>query len=95
MPASLRPSSSPNFSEAGFTMDADFRAALADMIERQTNITGQMVEALGVIDDELSARARDIADLRDELHALANRVESLTRALGDGGHLHSAKVRAR
>jgi uncharacterized coiled-coil protein SlyX len=36
---------------------------------------------MGVVNDQVAALWADNAELRDELHAVANRVESLTRAV--------------
>lgn len=60
---------------------------------------GLQLEALGSVREYLVLDLDDsrktweaIAELRDELHALANRVENLTRRLADDGREHSRRV---
>jgi cytochrome c556 len=60
----------------------DLFGDVANALESQGRLNDSFTRAFETFTDALEDVWQDNADLRDELHALANRVEALTRAVG-------------
>jgi hypothetical protein len=62
--------------------------AIDTMIAAMDRANEAMAQALGVIGEH----SEEIAELRENDAALSHRLEGLTRAITDGGGLHSVKA---
>ena len=70
---------------------------LGDVLERQSELNLAVGKALQAVALTADLHESEMAELRDEVLALANRVESLTRSVAVGfknvsNELHSVKV---
>jgi len=62
------------------------------ILQSQDAINGKVAQTLAGLNDLDDRRAADIAELREGLAALSNRLEGLTRVVMDGGEHYSAKA---
>ena len=62
------------------------------ILQSQDGLNGKIIEVIQAHDELDDLRAADIAELREGLAALSNRLEGLTRVVMDGGEHYSVKV---
>lgn len=63
-------------------MPRNVRNAVDSMIEDLGADTPETVEALRFLADTIDARDAELSELRDDLHALSNRIGAVTEAVG-------------